>query len=401
MATKASREDRRERRTGTVDATDLEFAIWINKLWENGESPQKLVCVQVFKKGTVRGDVVHTEHIKPNTNWDIERSTSVANDILSAAQLHCERIVKASQSYYVEAYDKDRSADSYRKWPLDLSPKLKHIGTNGKGADDEDEESETDERNLALKYMAAAITATKEDKDRTGLMIGDMYVNQRDQIQEMRVWCTELLSQNRMIFSEAMKAQREANEAQNNALDREFARKREEFKLNMWGEVARTGRNMLQTVLGDIAAEKTLPANGGAAPANGTAPTPQPKRPSEIQVALDDFLHDCESTNCFDKIMGVWTETALTTPGVLTIPQCRLIFGVLEGKLPDDALDALMPDSGKPESLGMDQVMQAQQIMPDSVQLTFARVLSILTRKREARKTPQTPPAPPTTESTT
>ena len=97
--------------------------------------------------------------------------------------------------------------------------------------------------------------------------------------------------------------------------------------------------------------------------------------PSPEQRLVGSFLEEVADEKLSVQLFGDWKDTdrltlqdvltglGLETPGIFQPQQFGLFLGVRDGLLPPTALDAILPDSGKPQAITMEQMLAAQPLL--------------------------------------
>jgi hypothetical protein len=400
-------EVKEERRSGSATPEDGQLAIWIQRLWENDESPQKIHVVQLMKRGEVLGSIIDREDFPSSKLIDADRAAELANRFLMSAQNDCDRVVRKPQSYGVIAYDTAKATEPYRRYPMFLHPKASYLAVSrsqggGLSADGDDDEEQLDAKTISLQYTKTQIEALQFDKQHYSAVFGDMFALFREEVREQRTWIGELMGQNKAMFAEVISALRQREEALSSAEDRAAKREWQKMKMALAQDGMRTARNLLPALFGAsqspaptqatanvVSQQQGQVAAGQAQPqvaAASTTPVEYPMTPERTLV--DNFLHDCEQTNISVKMFGDWKEEGdkmiLVERGIFDPEQFAVFMRVRNGLLPASALDDLLPDSGKPISIRQEQIEKAMPIMSEGVGMSIFQLISLRKQAQEA-----------------
>jgi hypothetical protein len=157
------------------------------------------------------------------------------------------------------------------------------------------------------------------------------------------------------------------------------------FSIGLKQEALRMGRNLLPGLFSEAREAPQQPQSNG----NGHAQQSQPTHGHSAERALvDNFLHDCEKEGLMEKLFGEAEEQdgklVVTKPGIFTPRQARILIGVRGGFLSPDALDPLMPESGDPISITMQQVSLAMDAgITEGIGMALMEIKAMRERARE------------------
>lgn len=420
------RDKKKKKRTGgsVQPPLDGQLSKWIERQFRGGETPQAIDCYPLYK-GRDREQRLYHYDIKADEGVDAERSVELANEIYSDCQLHCDKLPRASLSregtktYEVAVIDERRGglAVPVGTHLLKLAPRI-HAPAPLEDEDIDDVNAEDGDGLTARKMM---IETFKEIAGRTernhanmGAVIGDVMLLQKESLKDSFVMIKDLLGDNRAMmteFRELIKAaglrsveeKAVAIDAENAAVDREF-RRAQMTKDNMWTDVTRAGMLEAVKVLGQlfpgfgqlfgaIIAGKPIPPPpqlppNGANGTNGVAAAPtQPQLPpaADEKTLVDRFIeaaekHKIGDSTAAEKLFGKDDAAGKPIePGVFTREQVAVLTGVHVGSLGVDALDAILPQSGRPEEV---QGLQ----MAKAIAFLTPEMLSDMTRFIELRR---------------
>ena len=337
---------------------------------------------------------------------DIEEAVDLSNRFIGSCQRVVDRVEKKSSTFYARAFDIGRNSvsrdgshgDPVDTFPLFLEPKKLYAHLNGFG---EEEENGATPQTVALDYLKEGLRAWERDKDRGESNTGDLIAMFLQERREQRAYEMTLQKQNREIIQEWASTVRESTIAMAAMIrdkeGQELSREITKLKIDGLREGAKLGKNFLTGV---------VPGFGGSQP---TANVPNVPGSGESRVVttmtrertlIDTFFNDCTNAKIADAIFGKYEpgpdgKAMQTQPGIFTIEQFFIFGRVHGGYATADALDDLLPDSGKPVAVTMEQLTKAQALegMTQSIGISLATLFKIRTAAREeARRQAQTPP---------
>jgi hypothetical protein len=399
--------------SSTQPPLDGELAKKIERMFRNGESVTSIDCYPLFR-GRDREQRLYHYDVKADENVGAERAIELANDIYSDCQLHCDSLPRTALSKgegtktYEVAFLHERrggQAQPVGTHLLKLAPRI-HRPAPTEDSDDDALNSEDGEGLSARKMMLEVHKETmgRHERGQQNMLTaaGDFMLVQKESIKDLFQMVGESHRSNmdmmrefrEMIRAEGQRRVEEkavAIDAENAAVEREM-RRASMAKENMYTDVIRAGMLEGVKVLGAlfpgfgqlfhaIVANKPIPsppqlpnADGAATP--GTAPTqPQlPPAPSE-KALVDAFIdaaekHKIDDTHtAAEKLFGKDDDSGKPLEsGVFTREQVAILAGVRAGSLPIDALDAILPDSGKPEAIqGVQMAKAMAYLTPDMI----------------------------------
>lgn len=401
------------------------LAPWIERQFRGKERPQSIDGYPLWK-GRDRETRCYHYDIKEEEKIGAERAVELACEIYSDCQLHCDNlrntIKKGEKTYEISVCDERRGglANPVGTFLLTLSPRVhRPAPTEGEGAD-EDEEDPT-AKSSALQIMLESVKLVHEreraERENEGRIVGDTMLIQKDSLvaregsyQKMVELNIDLL--NKWAGSLEALAQKgvelravgiDEKNAEEDREDRRATRKRD----NLWADTMQAGMMEAIKVLGQLfpgfgqlalahMQGKALPEPptqlekaGGSAP-----PTPaQLEATPEEKVIVDRFIDEAEkhriddSYTAAEKLFG--KDDAEGNPiekGVFSRSQVAILSGVHKGTVGIEALDALLPDSGRPEAITPAQMVQAMAFMRGTMIKDLTRFVSLRNEARVKRQ---------------
>lgn len=400
-------------RTGSVVPEDEALSKWFCSLWMRNETPERVEVWQVFgKEKRDRGEMIFHEDFGPGRKLDVEQANHLANEIIAAAQNDCEATPKRRESYFqICIVDKNRRAVPLVRRLGPLRPQ-RHLALvpNGESPDAETDEEEMTFRSLEHNRYKTGLEEIRWGNNRNDRVLGELLMLMGSIIQEQR-------EETRSLRSEVRDERRARDEAEDRRVQREMMLEEKKFSIGLKKEALRMGRNLIPGLFsGGAEAEQQLPQNGHA---NGNGQTEraetQPQKPafgrSLSRTLVDNFLTDCEETEgLMDQLFGEAEEQngklVVTKPGIFTPKQVRILVGVRGGYLSPDELDPLMPESGDPISITMEQVSRAMDAgVTEGMGMALMELKEARKQVQEQRKATATavakPPMTPAPSATT
>ena len=369
----------RPARTGSVAPEDANLATWFHALWHRGEFPERVEVWQIFGKSKqVRGELVFHQDFKDFKELDVEQSTKLSNDVIAAAQDDCDARERKSD-FQIAVVDRNRKANPLTKRLGPFMPKRLYL-SSGDGSDDDDEDLRSG-KSLALSYIKEAFEQVKWDKSRGDRNLGDLLLLQRETIREQRDWIDRMMGERMQFFAQLQ-------DAEDRKLDRDANRNWLELKIALARDGIRTARNLLPGIFASAGDEAIVQARQDPQQASNAAATAKAP-PSAEQALVDNFLHDCEDTGASVALFGDWVldeagRMTQTKPGIFTARQFAILVGVKERRLLPSAPLALVPDSGSPDAVTMEQASKAQPHLTEGTGMALAELMGLLKRRREA-----------------
>jgi hypothetical protein len=359
--------------TGTIIAEDRALALWIARQWERDEQPSAIHCYRMTgRNNQVRGEVVFTRTFRPNDRVDVERAAILANEVLSDAQDHCDKMQarRGETVYSVVISDKARSGQELVERALRLRPK--RLWLNPDDADAEDDDEDRDGKGRLLRYTDAVLERAQWSEEHGGRMTGDLLLL-------MFQWLQESNAQQRALFSELMVAGRENLRLGSDEKDREVQREKERAKQELWKDAMKVGRNILTGLVGERQAAQA-----------GALPPSAPRPPSAEQTLIADFLEDAEREGKAEALFGRTDGQRVTEPGIFTLEQAAIFVRVKDGALPVEAVDALLPDSGRPEAVTQEQMSKAMGVLSQGMLMGIQTLFGLRAKARTRLAAPTT-----------
>jgi hypothetical protein len=316
--------------------------------------------------------MIYHEDFPPAAKIDVERANKIANEIMAAAQNDCDTVRKES-TYQIVVIDRNRKASPLVRRLGPLQPKRSFAISKAAG-DLDDDDNDLDSRGLLLKFIKEGLEQSKWDKNRNDRIVNGMLMLQDNII-------TKLTAANEKLMLQQITFFEKLQDAQDRSLDREVARKREEFKMTLWEDGMRTVRNLLPGLANSAKEQQQLNDTNGASRlpgSNGFAPE---------KALIDNFLHDCESKNLDIALFGDYEEEngklKQVKEGIFSFKQFAILIGVRDGGLPPSTLDQLMPDSGHPNAITNEQIEKARAIgVTDGIAMALVELVGLRQRAK-------------------
>ena len=258
-------------------------------------------------------------------------------------------------------------------------------GGMGGGGDEEDPE---DLKALTNRYLGKMSRITLTAMREVHAMMG----------QFMQLQQASLLSQGshvERLQNANMQLHDQTQTAQDRSTERAIWVKREEMKIKAIGSGLKVGENLLYGWFGVQPEPVAAPTDGDKSGA-GAAPAPR-FPPSPEQRLVGSFLEEVADEKLSVQLFGDWKDTdrltlqdvltglGLETPGIFQPQQFGLFLGVRDGLLPPTALDAILPDSGKPQAITMEQMLAAQPLLTQGMLMALNQIRELRLAARASR----------------
>lgn len=300
----------------TPKPDDPAFFAWMLGHFQEDERAECITATQVFgRHHKTVGNIVLRREVR-SKEITPEYIVALSNEFLDAMQNETNAM-RRTCSFTVTAHNFKKGAEPFATRTVTMEPTKVHF-RNGEGEGEDDEEGISPNGGDLLRKRAE--TLFQDGRfwgEHVTTTLGGMMQMMSEQLREKDKMIKDLFDAN-------MALARAANEAQNNALDRELVREDKKFAI----EAKRKGMNLLAGLLPDIA-RKVAGVNvpGG--------------RTSE-SMAVESVM-DALSTSERLTVFGDWTDDGVRTkPGILTEAQVRILVGVLKEEVKADVLDQLI-----------------------------------------------------------
>jgi hypothetical protein len=362
-------ENARPNTVGSVSPENEDLGRWMIRLWSRGEVPEMIEVYQTFGRSrNTRGERIFHENFKVNEKLTNEQAVKLSNEILAECQHDCDSLpftqVRNGATYQIAVVDRNRRAEPLVRRIGPLQQKRQYALARGdEDETDLDDETTRDAKGLELKYMQEGMEQVRWDKRRYDGVMGEMLLLYHNTVEQLR-------NQNGQLMDRVMLFFDKVQEAQDRSLDRELAREKEKFKLSMYRDGIRTAQNMLPRLFAGIESHKKEAngnghANGSTQMVTAEEASKAAYGPSPERTLIDNFLHGCEEEGeeLLIKLFGDFEEkdNALVQvkPGIFTLKQYATLIGVRDGRLPPEAVDPLMPNSGHETCITQEQIQKA------------------------------------------
>lgn len=357
-----------------------------------------------------RGDPetrLYTISVAKNEAFNNERANEVATRIESMCQIHCDRRRKKGVwNYRVVLSHSQRGgfANPVASPILALEGRAQRPAPEP-GADVEDQDEGLSARKMLLESVGLIHTKDKTERENEGTIVGETLIVLKGALVDRELLITKLFDKNiemagknaqmvdkflemaKVIGERHVEAEAVKIDAANAADQREENKARRQRE-NMFTNVLEAG--MLEGVkqlgslfpdLGKMFLSRMMgtpmpdvPQLGGGTPALPTNAPPAVNAVPEEIVLVKKFIAAIRARKMDD---GRTAEECLfgkdddagnpIAPGVFDRAQVAILSGVNTGTLGVEALDALLPDSNKPEAIRGDQLARAMPYFTPSI----------------------------------
>lgn len=364
-------ESARANTTGSVTPENEELTRWMIRLWSRGEVPEMIEVYQTFGRNrNNRGERIFHETFKANEKLTNEQANKLANEILAECQHDCDSLpfsqVRNGATYQIAVVDRNRRAEPLVRRIGPLQQKRQYALARGDESDDELDDDLRDPKSIELKYMQDGLEQIRWDKRRYDGVMGEMLMLYHNTVERLQQNNNSLMDRVMIFFDKVQ-------EAEDRRAQRDIMLEKEKFKLSMYRDGIRTAQNMLPRLFAGVESHKKETnsnghANGAALAATTTTAEEAAKTaygPSPERTLIDNFLHGCEEEGeeLLIKLFGDYEDKdgkiVLVKPGIFTVKQYATLVGVRDGRLPPEAVDPLMPNSGSEDAITQDQVQKA------------------------------------------
>lgn len=385
-------------RSGHIAPPDPALVEWLERLWTRDTPPMRLEVWWVIGiNRDVRRSLVFYENFRqpetPADNWHVEHCARLSGELLQAAQDWTDSKRKAC-SFEIAIVDSYQQTRPLTRAIGPLQPGQAYAGVypDGEPRDDEDDDDATiGIKPLSHKYVSKMFRSLHRMMEQTHAMAGDFMQLQQHAIQQRDASNERLHMINAQLHEQKQTAEDRATE-------RAMWVKREEMKNKAIGSGLKVTENLLYGWFG-MTPEVSGGAGAGAGEGGDGKALQAPRRhaPSAEQRLIESFLEEAAEEQLSVKLFGDWRDTdkltlqdvfagvRLEQPGIFTAQQFGILLGVAQGALAPDALDALMPDSGKPAAVTFQQLTEAQPLLTQGMKVAFERIQALRMEARERR----------------
>lgn len=386
-------------RSGHIAPPDPALVEWLERLWTRDTPPTRLeVWWVIGLNRDVRRSLVFYENFRqpetPADNWHIEHCARLSGEILQAAQDWTDS-KRRSCSFEIAILDSYQQVRPLTRAIGPLQPAQAYAGVYPDGEprgpdDDDDDDATIGIKPLSHKYLSKLFRLLHKTTQETHQMMGDFMQLQQHALQQRDASNERLHMINGQLHEQKQTAEDRKTE-------RDMWVKREDMKNKAIGSGLKVTENLLYGWMG-----MTPEMNGGAAGAGGEGgeskgalQAPRRHAPSAEQRLIESFLEEAAEEKLSIALFGDWRDTdkltlqdvfagvRLEQPGIFTTQQFGILLGVAQGALSPDALDALMPDSGKPAAVTLQQLNEAQPLLTQGMAVAFQRIQALRMQARE------------------
>lgn len=319
---KKGKEKEKEPDKSRPDPHDSGLTIWIDRLFLGDERADSLKVLRVFGKREVDPSPVATHLFKLGEKPSKTDIVSASNELWEAMQ-NDANATRTAMLFEVCAFNSNKGAGAYEVRRVRIEP-VKVFVEGWNGGDGEGDDGEIPGFND--HFRKRAVDAWKHAEgyvDKAISTLGGIVHVQAKQLEDRDRMIRDLLNENQQ-------ARQQANEAQNNALDRELVREEKKF----WLETKRYGRDMLGNFLLPEAmkiGKKMLGDGKDETPSSsGNGKTQMTSEAEAIARTIAGMTPEDRS-----KVFGDWTDDGVCKKtGILTEDQVRILIGVMNGEDP-------------------------------------------------------------------
>lgn len=351
----------------TPTILDEGFVKWAERCFNDDEQANTFVVTQLLgRTGKAEGSCLRSRpvgHLKVAGGVKREALIAICNELIEEMQDEANQM-RQPRRFVVVAHSSVKGNEFARK-TIECIPKSSIVKLGDRPLTGEGEDGEVD-------LLGGDLLRKRSE---TVLQDGRFYAELVAQVMggQLQLTLEQNREKDRMIkelFDANMALARQANEAENNKLDRDLIRAEREVALSF----KRKGISLLAGILPDFLKKVT----------NGTVNVPSGQTAESL--ALDAIMDEKDGGLTGEqkyKIFGNWTDAGeCLTPGILTEKQVRIIVGVWREGAPVTEIDRLITD-GSPEQLTMDQYGKIMGILKEDADKLLPLV-NILQSHKEA-----------------
>lgn len=371
----------------TPGPEDPAMVSWIARLFRDDECVTKLIIKQLLgRDGKMEGSVIHTVLFPmggkcPPHEWLVSRSNEIVEAMQNEADSH-----RKPRMFVIEAINVKAGVGCIANRAKTVEPKKLKLGANGIGAGSGDGEYDEDDPLHAhggdrlLRRTDQILADGRWHSEQQSATFGGFAQILTDENKELRGMVKDLMG-GWMAMAKAK------NEAENNHLDRELARKKAEFELSIKQQGANLLTGWLIPKAGEIATQvlenkKTEPTNGETREHGAGAKTQVAAQGHPSIASLNHVMASLTNEEKL-KIFGAWTEEGtLIQPGILTETQVRIIVGVYREHLNPNMLASLT--AGQANQVTTEQQMAIAGAVPMEKLRSLREALNNTTNKNGA-----------------
>lgn len=396
---------------GSVQPLDGVLSAWIERHFR-GETPNLIDVWPLDRQGN-KLECLKQFPVKPNDDIRAERSVEIANEIVSECQQDCDAWERMRR-YLVRIIDNRRGglAMPVGTHQLRLEPRSFSPGVQkGDAAKEEEEEDVPVFQKMMIESVKLIHDHDKFEQDNQGKVVGDTMLLMKGALSDREKLIIDLFEQTKGLISEFRGMAREIAErkveeravsideanAAENRRDQAAKREHENLKADLIRatvlEIAKGVGQLLPGVGQMFMAQLTGQPPPAAPPLPGAPAAPMLPAAAgapEEKAAVERFIAAAEAHridaghSAADKLFGMDDDKthAVIEPGVFSREQVAILAGVRGGALGIAALDALLPDSGRPEAITLIQVARAAAFLTEAMRADVDRILTLRKEKR-------------------
>lgn len=335
MSSGRDRERQKERpSTGTPAPSDAQLTLFLERQWEDQESPQRLEVYALHGPMARRRakDPLYRKDYKANPpKPEKEKIVELANNILSACKNDCNVIGKPVR-YTVLAFDERRGSAAVGQHPLLMEPD--QLIANGNGYDEEDTDGFAGDR--LLKRADILYRDYQWWQEHSSNAVGGV-------LEMVMTENARLREDNQELFRKLMESNTKLEEARSQEEDRRITRMKAQF----WLDQMKDGATLVKGIFPQLVNKAT-----GKEIMKVTQTTES--------LVLCNFFNSCSEQQVEAAFGKYDQEGNQIQGGVFTKRQAVILDGVARGTVPVERLGDLIGEG--PDAVTMEQIAAAQRI---------------------------------------
>lgn len=377
-------------RAGHVVPADPALAEWLERLWTRGNAPDRIELWHVLGPNKdIRRAMVFYENFSQNPDraFDIEQTARLVGEMLKVAQDFTDAKQRVC-SFELAVIDYHQKVAPLVKPIGPLIPERSYAGVSptgeGRGDDDEDGGGSLEIKPLTHRYLSKMVRSMHRTMEQVHVMMGDFM-----QLQQGGLLSAH--SHNERLQNANMALHLHLQDAADRSKEREVYVEKERMKIKAIGSSLKVGENLIYGWFG--MSPEAPAATGAAGEAGGETQKRHP--PSAEQRLASSFLEECKDEKLSVTFFGDWQDpdklgladvlsgVGLNAPGIFNAQQFGTLVGVSAGLLPPAALDALLPDSGKPAAITLEQLGKAAPHITQGMRVALDQIRELRMAARE------------------